>query len=92
MHLLVVTSMCLLMVMQYVHVLFFKSKLWQVYLTKMCTRLTVLSEVTISARGYNPLLFAMSFKLHTKTETTTFLLRAFRCRCSSVCQVVGHWE
>jgi len=56
MHLLVVTSMCSLMVMQYVHVLFFKSKLRQVYLTKMlCTQLTVLSEVTISARGYNPL-------------------------------------
>ena len=50
----------------------------------------MLSEVSISARGYDPLLFARAFNLHAKTETMTVLLCAFRCRTSSsVCQAVG---
>jgi len=74
------------------HMLFIEFKLRQVYLTKLlCTWSRVLSEVSISARGYNPLLFARAFDLHAKTETMTVLLRAFRCRSSlSVCWVVGH--
>jgi len=37
----------------------------------------VVSEVTISARGYDPLLFVRSFNfIHTKTETVAILLRA----------------
>ena len=60
--------------------LFIESKLWQVYLTKMlCTRSRVLSEDSISARGYDPLLLARAFNLHAKTETMTVLLHAFRC-------------
>ena len=47
--------------------LFFDSKLKQVYLTKMlCTR--VLSKVTISARQYDPLLFARSFNFNTRED------------------------
>jgi len=50
----------------------------------------VLSKVTISARGYNPALFA---NLHEKTETMTVLLHAFRCRSSSsVCRIQGSLE
>ena len=61
-----------------VHVLFFESKLQHVSLTKMlCTWLRVLSEVTISARWYDPLLFARSLNLHTKTDTMTVLLHVF---------------
>jgi len=37
----------------------------------------VLSEVSISARGYDPLLFARAFNLHAKTEMMIFLLHAF---------------
>jgi len=36
----------------------------------------VLSEVSISARGYDLLLFARSFNLHAKAETMTVLMRA----------------
>jgi len=53
-----------------------ESKLQQVYLTKMlCTWSRMLSDVSISARGYDPLLFSWAF--NEKTETMTFLLRAF---------------
>ena len=39
----------------------------------------------------DPLLFARSFNLHTKTEKMTIWLRAFRCRSSSsVCWTIGH--
>jgi len=43
----------------------------------LCTLSRVLSEVAISARGYDPLPFARSFNLHAKTETMTVLLHAF---------------
>jgi len=43
----------------------FESKLRQVYQTKMlCTWLRVLLEVSISATGCDPLLFARAFNLH----------------------------
>jgi len=75
--------------------LFIKSKLRQFYLTKiLCTWLRVLSEVSISARGYVLcVLFPRAFNLHVKTEMMTIFLRAFRCRSSSsaaVCHSVGH--
>jgi len=68
--------MCLLSVLYYIHVLFMESELRQVYLMKMlCTWSRMLSEVSISARRYDPLLFSWAFNV--KTETMTVLLRAF---------------
>ena len=47
----------------------------QGYLTKMlCTWSRLLSEVSISAKGYVPLLFAWAFNLYAKTETMTALI------------------
>jgi len=73
-------------------VLLILSKLRQVNLMKMlCTWSRVFSEVSISARGYDPLLFARAFNLHVKTEMMIILLHAFRCRSSSsLCREVGH--
>ena len=47
--------------------------------------------LTVYIIGYDPLLFARAFNLHTKIETMAVLLRAFRCRSSlSLCRAVGH--
>ena len=67
-----------------------ESKLQQVYLTKMlCTRSRVLSEVSIPARRYDPLLFSWAFNLYAKIETMTVLLRAFSLQAFLVCLSSG---
>ena len=50
---------------------------------------SVVGGLHISARGYDPLLFARAFNLHAKTETMTVLLRAFRLGIGLLCLFVG---
>jgi len=66
--------------------LFFESKLRQVYLTKLpCTWSRVLSEVTIST-GYDALLFARSFSLHANNYRFAAFLSGIGLPCLLVIQ------
>ena len=44
----------------------------------------------ISARGYDPLVFARAFNIHAKTETMMYCVPSGVATSSCVCWAVGH--